>query len=176
MAQDELKLATFAGGCFWCMQPPFDKLDGVEKTQVGYAGGVLPNPTYKMVITGTTGHTETMQIFYDPNKVSYAKLLEVFWKNIDPTVKNAQFCDVGSQYRTAIFYHNDEQKQQALDSISVIKKKYGFDEIHTELVKLDKFYLAEEYHQDYYKKNPVRYKYYRWGCGRDKRLKELWDN
>ncbi|MEJ7671114.1 MAG: peptide-methionine (S)-S-oxide reductase MsrA [Casimicrobiaceae bacterium] len=168
-------VATFAGGCFWCMEPPYDKLDGVISTTSGYMGGPSKNPTYQEVSAGRTGHAEVVQVRYDPAKVSYAKLLEVFWKNIDPTVKDRQFCDVGSQYRTGIFVHSEEQRKLADTSKSEIEKTKPFkDPIVTPIVAATEFWPAEEYHQDYYQKNPVRYKYYRTGCGRDERLKVLW--
>ncbi len=167
--------ATFAGGCFWCMEPPYDKLPGVIATISGYIGGKTKNPTYEQVSSGRTGHTEVVQVEYDPAKVTYEKLLEVFWANIDPTVKDAQFCDHGSQYRTGVFYHNDEQRKLADASKAALQKSKPFKgDIVTEITKAAEFYVAEEYHQDYYKKNPVRYKLYRNGCGRDARLKELW--
>ena len=167
--------ATFAGGCFWCMEPPYDKLPGVVSTTSGYMGGTKRFPTYEEVSTGTTGHTEVVQVVYDPAKVSYEKLLEVFWRNIDPTVRDRQFCDVGSQYRTAIFYHGDEQKRLAEASKAALEKSKPFKApIVTPVQAAGEFWPAEDYHQDYYKKNPVRYKYYRTGCGRDERLKELW--
>jgi peptide-methionine (S)-S-oxide reductase len=165
--------ATFAGGCFWCMEPPFDKLDGVISTTSGYIGGNVANPTYEQVSSGVTGHAEAVEIRYDPSKISYAKLLDVFWRNIDPTAKNRQFCDEGSQYRSAIFHHDDEQKAAAVESKERLAKEKGW-RIETEIVKASRFYPAEEYHQDYYLKNPIRYKYYRNGCGRDKRLEQLW--
>jgi peptide-methionine (S)-S-oxide reductase len=170
-----LKKATFAGGCFWCMEPPFDALDGVTATTAGYAGGQTKNPTYQEVSAGGTGHAEAIQITYDPRKVTYEKLLDVFWHKVDPTTPNRQFCDVGSQYRSIIFYHDEEQKhaaegsKQALDASQQLKVP-----IVTEIVAAQEFYPAEEYHQDYYQKNPIRYKYYRHGCGRDQRLRELW--
>jgi len=168
-------VATFAGGCFWCMEPPYDKLDGVISTTSGYMGGPSKNPTYEEVSAGRTGHTEVVQVRYDPAKVSYAKLLEVFWKNIDPTVKDRQFCDVGSQYRTGIFVHSEEQRKAAEASKSDVEKTKPFkDPIVTPVVAATEFWPAEEYHQNYYQKNPVRYKYYRTGCGRDERLKKLW--
>ena len=167
--------ATFAGGCFWCMEPPYDKLPGVISTTSGYMGGKTKNPTYEAVTTGMTGHTEVVQVEYDPSKVSYAQLLEVFWRNIDPTQKNAQFCDQGSQYRTAIFYHDEAQKKLAEASKAALVKNRPFKgEIVTEVTAAPEFYRAEEYHQDYYKKNPQRYKLYRTGCGRDARLIALW--
>ena len=167
--------ATFAGGCFWCMEPPYDKLPGVISTISGYMGGQVKNPTYEQVSSGRTGHTEVVQVEYDPSKVSYEKLLQVFWANIDPTVKNAQFCDHGSQYRSGVFYHNDDQRKLAEASKSALDKSKPFKaDIVTEITKAGEFYRAEENHQDYYQKNPVRYKLYRNGCGRDARLKELW--
>ncbi|MSQ74149.1 MAG: peptide-methionine (S)-S-oxide reductase [Betaproteobacteria bacterium] len=167
--------ATFAGGCFWCMEPPFDKLPGVISTTSGYTDGQKKNPTYEEVSSGRTGHTEVVQIVYDPAKVSYAKLLEVFWKNIDPTVKDRQFCDVGSQYRSGIYTHDAEQKKLADDSKAALMKSKPFKaDIVTPVVAASVFYPAEDYHQDYYKKNPVRYQFYRSGCGRDARLAELW--
>jgi peptide-methionine (S)-S-oxide reductase len=170
-----LATAVFAGGCFWCMEPPFDKLDGVVSTTSGYTGGQKKDPTYKEVSAGGTGHAEAVEIRYDPKKISYEKLLDVFWHNVDPTVKDQQFCDHGNQYRTGIFYLNDEQKRQAEVSKTALQKSKPFKEsIITEIVAASQFYPAEDYHQDYYIKNPVRYKFYRGSCGRDGRLKELW--
>ena len=167
--------ATFAGGCFWCMEPPFDKLDGVISTTSGYIGGAKVNPTYQEVSAGSTGHTEAVQVVYDPKKVSYEKLLDVFWHNVDPTQKDGQFCDHGSQYRTGIFAHDAEQKRLAEASKAALEKSKPFKaSIVTEIVGATTFYPAEDYHQDYYVKNPVRYKLYRTGCGRDARLKDLW--
>ncbi len=169
------EIATFAGGCFWCMEPPYDAIPGVISTTSGYIGGQKKNPTYEEVSTGRTGHTEAVQVVYDPNKVSYQKLLEVFWPNIDPTTPNAQFCDHGSQYRSGIFYHGDEQKRLAEASKREVERTKRFREpIVTEITAATMFYPAEEYHQDYYKKNPVRYKFYRANCGRDHRLEQLW--
>ena len=170
-----LETATFAGGCFWCMEGPFDVLDGVVATTAGYTGGALANPSYEQVSAGATGHAEVVQVSYDPQRVSYEKLLEVFWHNIDPTVVDKQFCDHGNQYRTAIFYHNDSQKQAAEASLAALESSKPFKAaIKTPLVTAATFYAAEDYHQDYYKKNPVRYKFYRYNCGRDQRLTELW--
>jgi peptide-methionine (S)-S-oxide reductase len=170
-----LAKATFAGGCFWCMEPPYDKLDGVISTTSGYIGGQKKNPTYEEVSEGTTGHAEAVQVAYDPTKVSYEKLLEVFWYNVDPLTPNAQFCDHGSQYRSAIFYHNEEQKRAAEASKQQIEKSGRFTQpIVTEIVVAGEFYPAEDYHQDYYQNNPTRYQYYRYRCGRDQRLAELW--
>lgn len=167
-------IATFAGGCFWCMEPPYDKLDGVISTTSGYTGGLVENPTYEEVSAGDTGHAEAIQIEYDPAKVSYAQLLEVFWRNIDPTAKDAQFCDHGSQYRSAVFYHNEEQRRLAEESKQALLVSKKFDAIQTQIEPASVFYPAEDYHQDYYRKNPLRYKYYRFSCGRDQRLKQLW--
>lgn len=167
--------ATFAGGCFWCMEPPYDKLDGVISTTSGYTGGQKKNPTYEEVSSGRTGHAEAVEVVYDPKKIGYEKLLEVFWRNVDPTVKDQQFCDVGSQYRTGIFYHDEEQKRLAEASKAALEKNKPFKgPIVTEITRATEFYPAEDYHQDYYLKNPVRYKFYRSGCGRDNRLKQLW--
>lgn len=165
--------ATFAGGCFWCMEPPYDELDGVLSTISGYTGGTKKNPTYEEVSSGRTGHAEVVQITYDPGKITYSKLLEVFWRNIDPLTPNRQFCDGGSQYRSAIFYHDEAQKRLAVESERAVAKRFK-ESVVTEIVSASAFYPAEDYHQDYYKKNPVRYKIYRYGCGRDQRLKELW--
>ena len=167
--------ATFAGGCFWCMQPPFDGLDGVITTAAGYTGGQSKNPTYENVSRGNTGHTESVQIVYDPRKVSYETLLDIFWHNIDPTTIDRQFCDVGSEYRTAIFFHDAEQERLAKASKRAIESTKTFsDLIVTEIVSAGTFYPAEEYHQDYSDKNPVRYQVYRFMCKRDARLAELW--
>ena len=172
-AAPETAKATFAGGCFWCMEPPFEKLDGVLSTTSGYTGGTKKNPTYEEVSSGATGHAEAVQIIYDPKKVTYAKLLEVFWHNIDPLTPNAQFCDHGNQYRSAIFYHDDTQKRLAEESKKALSSRFR-GPIVTEIVPAAAFYPAEDYHQDYYKKNPLRYKVYRYSCGRDQRLEELW--
>lgn len=169
----QLATATFAGGCFWCMEKPFDRLDGVVSTTSGYTGGELENPSYEQVSAGRTGHTEAVQIAYDPNIISYQKLLEVFWRNIDPLTSNRQFCDAGSQYRSGVFYHDEQQRELAEQSKAKVAETLD-QPIVTELVAAGAFYPAEDYHQDYYKKNPIRYKYYRNGCGRDKRLKQLW--
>jgi peptide-methionine (S)-S-oxide reductase len=172
-ARNATATATFAGGCFWCMEQPFDDLDGVISTTSGYTGGNLKNPTYEQVSAGGTGHAEAVQIVYDPARISYATLLDVFWRNIDPLARDRQFCDVGNQYRSAVFYHNADQKKSAETSLLSLEKTRGW-KIATEIVPAGPFYLAEEYHQDYYRKNPLRYKFYRGSCGRDKRLKELW--
>ncbi|MBN1379626.1 MAG: peptide-methionine (S)-S-oxide reductase MsrA [Gammaproteobacteria bacterium] len=167
--------ATFAGGCFWCMEPPFDKLDGVISTTSGYTGGQKINPTYEQVSAGSTGHTESLQIIYNPKKVSYEKLLDVFWHNIDPTTDDAQFCDHGDQYRSEIFYHDDDQRRLAETSKEKLSKDGPFDKpIVTRITAATTFYPAEDYHQDYYQKNPIRYKYYRFRCGRDQFLESVW--
>jgi peptide-methionine (S)-S-oxide reductase len=173
ISNTEMAKATLAGGCFWCMEPPYDELDGVLATISGYAGGKKKNPTYEEVSTGTTGHTEVVQVIYDPKKISYSRLLEVFWRNIDPLTPNRQFCDAGSQYRSAIFYHDENQKRLAEASKEAVSKRFD-KPIVTEIIPAAEFYPAEDYHQDYYKKNPIRYKIYRYGCGRDQRLEELW--
>ena len=170
----QTKEAIFAGGCFWCVEADFDKLPGVVSTISGYDGGQSPNPTYEQVSSGSTNYAESVKVIYDPKKISYPQLLEYFWHHIDPTVKDAQFCDHGRQYRTAIFYLNPEQKQQALASLQKIKQQLPI--VYTDIVPSTQFYPAEEYHQNYYKKNPVRYKYYRFTCGRDARIKEIWHN
>lgn len=170
-----LEQATFAGGCFWCMEHPFDELPGVVSVTSGYTGGHKINPSYEEVSSGTTGHAESIQVLYDPAKIGYAKLLDVFWHNIDPLAKDRQFCDSGEQYRSAIFYHNEEQHRLALQSKKELEASKRFREpIATQIVPAGVFYAAEEYHQHYYKKNPIRYSYYRLSCGRDRRLKELW--
>lgn len=178
VAQDddgELASAIFAGGCFWCMEPPYDDLDGVHETISGYIGGEVDNPTYQQVTSGNTGHAEAVKITYDPSVVSYQRLLEVFWRNIDPLARDRQFCDRGTQYRTAIFYANDDQRALAQASKQALEDSERFkDPIVTEIVAAGTFYPAEEYHQDYYQKNPLRYKFYRYNCGRDQRLKKLW--
>jgi peptide-methionine (S)-S-oxide reductase len=167
--------ATFAGGCFWCMEEAFDPVPGVVSTVSGYMGGKTKNPTYEQVSGGRTGHAEVLQIEYDPKRVSYEKLLEVFWRNIDPTQPDGQFCDHGSQYRSGVFYHDDVQKRLAETSKAALLKNKPFKgEIVTEITKAAEFYPAEDYHQDYYQKNPVRYKFYKTGCGRAARLKQLW--
>jgi len=171
----KMAVATFAGGCFWCMEPPFDALDGVISTTSGYTGGNKRDPSYEDVSGGTTGHAEAVQLVYDPNKVSYETLLDVFWHNVDPTRNDRQFCDQGFQYRPAIFYHNEHQRRLADQSKKKIEATKTFPEtIVTPVVPATAFYPAEAYHQDYYRKNPLRYKFYRSGCGRDERLRELW--
>ena len=174
-ARAEVQSAIFAGGCFWCVESDFDKIKGVVGTTSGYISGHVDNPTYKQVSRGGTGHTEAVKIDFDPAQIGYRELVDYFWRTIDPTVKNRQFCDHGDQYRTGIFYLDDEQHQAVLASKKAIEKDKPFKEpIVTEITPATKFYPAEEYHQDYHNKNPVRYKYYRWNCGRDQRLAELW--
>jgi len=175
MPENGEAVATFAGGCFWCMEPPYDKLDGVIATVSGYTGGSKVDPTYQEVSAGGTGHTEAVQITYDPAKVSYERLLEVFWQNVDPLDAGGQFCDRGSQYRTGIFVHDEEQQRLAEASRQALTDSGRFQQpIVTEIVAAGPFYPAEDYHQDYYEKNPIRYKFYRWNCGRDARLAQLW--
>lgn len=170
-----LKDATFAGGCFWCMEGPFDKLEGVVSTTSGYTGGEKKNPTYEEVSAGGTGHAESVRVVYDPAKIAYERLLEVFWHNVDPLARNRQFCDVGIQYRSAVFYHDEEQRRAAEASKSALEASGKLKgPVATEIVPAGEFWPAEEYHQDYYRKNPIRYRYYRAGCGRDGRLKEIW--
>lgn len=167
--------AIFAGGCFWCMEPPYDKLDGVTATISGYTGGSVKNPDYKTVTQGKSGHYEVVEITYDPSKVSYEKLLDVFWVNVDPTDASGQFCDKGPQYRTGIFYLNEAQKQAAEQSLQKLEESGKLPAaIVTEILPAQTFYRAEDYHQDYYQRNPLRYRYYRASCGRDRRLAELW--
>lgn len=174
-AEKKFETATFAGGCFWCMEPPFEKLDGVKDVVSGYTGGHSVNPTYQAVSAGTTGHAEAIQITYDPSKVNYAKLLDIFWRQIDPTDAGGSFVDRGSQYRSAIFYHSEEQRRLAEQSKADLARSGKFSApIVTEIVKAGVFYPAEEYHQDYYKKNPIRYKYYRFNSGRDQYIKKVW--
>lgn len=170
------EIAIFAGGCFWCMEPPYDALPGVISTESGYIGGTVANPTYEQVSAGRTGHAEALRVTYDPTKVGYQTLLEVFWRNIDPVAVDRQFCDVGNQYRSAIFPVNDEQRRLAESSKKTLQADPRFRQqtIATRIEPTATFYPAEEYHQDYYRKNPVRYKYYRYSCGRDRRLEEIW--
>jgi peptide-methionine (S)-S-oxide reductase len=166
--------ATFAGGCFWCMEEVMDKAPGVRLTLSGYIGGQVKNPTYEQVSAGRTGHAEAVQVTYDPARVSYAQLLELFWKNVDPTAGDRQFCDVGDQYRPAIFYHDAEQKRLAEASRRQLEQSGRFKKIAVQIVPAGEFYVAEDYHQDYYLKNSIRYKYYKFSCGRAKRLEEVW--
>ncbi len=169
------EVAIFAGGCFWCVESDFDQVPGVLETTSGYIGGNNTVPTYRSVSAGNTGYAEAVKIQYDPSVVSYKDLLTYFWRTIDPTVKNQQFCDIGSQYRSEIFYLNEQQEKEALSSREFLKSNKPFDErVVTGISRATQFYPAEPYHQNYYQKNPIRYKYYRWGCGRDQRLTELW--
>jgi methionine-S-sulfoxide reductase len=168
--------ATFAGGCFWCMQPPFERLTGVVATTVGYAGGHKADPTYEDVSSGTTGHAESIEIVFDPAQVTFSELLDLFWRNVDPTTHDRQFADAGDQYRTAIFFHSEEQWKQALASKEKMERsgKFGDKPIAIEIVPASTFYAAEEYHQKYYQKNNVRYKFYRINSGRDQCLDKTW--
>ena len=166
--------AIFAGGCFWCVEADFDKVPGVISTTSGYIGGTVKDPTYQQVSAGGTGHAEAVEIVYDPAKVTYAKLLDVFWHSVDPLAKDKQFCDSGDQYRTAIFYTDEEQKKLAETTKKTVEEKFKPRTVYTQIAQAGPFYKAEEYHQDYYKKNEARYKFYRWNCGRDQRLEQLW--
>lgn len=171
----ETEQATFAAGCFWCIEADLEKVAGVLSVTSGYTGGTVSDPTYKEVSTGTTGHTEAVRVVFNPQVISYEELLDVFWRNIDPTVADQQFCDVGNQYRSAIFYHDEAQRQAAEKSKTELMKSKPFAEpVVTDIVAAGTFYAAEAYHQDYYKKNPVPYSAYRRGCGRDRRLQDLW--
>jgi peptide-methionine (S)-S-oxide reductase len=175
VADATLGKAYFAGGCFWCMEEAFEKVEGVLSATSGYMGGTVANPSYEEVSAGRTGHAESVEVVYDPARVSYQKLLDAFWHNIDPITPNAQFCDHGSQYRSAIFFQTDEEKRASDISKQAIEQSKRFKEpIVTQIVMASQFYPAEEYHQDFYKKNPVRYKFYKYNCGRAKRLEELW--
>ena len=176
-AAEKTELATFAGGCFWCMESPFEKLDGVKSVISGYTAGKKENPTYEEVSAGTTGHTEAVQITYDSSKVSYAKLLEILWRNMDPTDAEGQFVDRGTQYRPGVYFHSPEQKKLAEASKAELQKSKRYKKpVVAEITQFTKFYPAEDYHQDYYKKNPVRYEYYRFRSGRDQFLKGIWAN
>ena len=167
--------AVFAGGCFWCMEEVFEKVEGVVSVTSGYMGGQKTNPTYEEVSAGGTGHAESVEVVYDPARVSYQKLLDNFWKNVDPLTPNAQFCDHGSQYRAVVFYGNEEEKRQAEASKQSIEQAKRFTEpIVTQIAMASKFYPAEDYHQDFYKKNPTKYKFYKYTCGRAQRLEQLW--
>ncbi len=177
MDNKEIEKATFAGGCFWCMQNPYDELKGVVSTTVGYTGGHVGNPTYEEVCAGNTEHAEAIEILYDHSQIAYAELLNVFWKNIDPTTLNKQFADVGTQYRTAIFYHSEEQKQSAESSKEEMERSGIYeDPIVTEITPASTFYKAEDYHQKYYEKCPVKYKMYKSGSGREQYLENIWGN
>jgi len=169
-----VQVATFAGGCFWCMEPPFDKQVGVLSTVVGYTGGHVHNPSYEQVTSGATGHSEAIQVTFDVAKVSYNEILDIFWRNIDPFDAGGQFCDRGNQYRSEIYYHDEEQKRLAEKTRDLLEEDFG-QKVATELTEASEFYPAEDYHQEYYQKNPIRYKFYRYRCGRDARLKELWE-
>ncbi len=174
-AGGNLARATFAGGCFWCMEPAFDEVPGVVSTRVGYTGGRTLNPTYDEVCSGTTGHAEAMELTYDPKKISYRKLLDIFWHNIDPTVRDQQFCDEGNQYRTAIFFHDAEQQRAAEESKAALEKTKPFkDPIVTEIVPAATFYPAEEYHQQFCRTHRISYSIYKYNCGREQRLRALW--
>ncbi len=168
--------ATFAGGCFWCVQHDFDEVHGVISTTAGYTGGTKNNPTYEEVSSGATGHVEAVRVEYNPKEISYSELLNFYWHNIDPTRNDGQFCDEGAQYRPIIFYNNEQQKRLAIESKDKLIAEKKVQPILVEIRPMETFYPAEEYHQEYYQKNPLRYKFYRFNCGRDKKLKELWVN
>jgi len=170
----EVRTAIFAGGCFWCIEADFEKLPGVLAAVSGYTGGRTANPSYEQVSAGTTGHTEAIRVSYDPQRVSYPQLLDYFWRHIDPTVRNRQFCDVGTQYRSGIYWQNEAERKAAESSRDALLASGKLPHIETEIAAATTFYPAEEYHQDYYKKNPIRYAYYRQGCGRDARVKQIW--
>lgn len=174
-ANTNQQTAIFAGGCFWCIEADFDKIAGVTETLSGYIGGHVKNPNYQQISAGNTGHTEAVQLHFDPSKVSYKQLLDVFWRNIDPTTNDRQFCDRGSQYRAEIFYQDLQQKKWAEESKTQINQSKPFDDpIVTAITSASEFYVAEDYHQNFHTKNPIRYKFYRYNCGRDKRLQQLW--
>jgi peptide-methionine (S)-S-oxide reductase len=166
--------ATFAAGCFWCVEADFDKVPGVVSTISGYTGGKIQNPTYEQVSRGGTGHTEAVEIVYDPSKVTYEQLLDHFWKNVDPLTAHRQFCDVGEQYRPAIFFHDEAQRRAAEESKARVQQRFR-EPVVVEIAPAAKFYRAEVYHQDYYLRNPIQYRFYRWNCGRDARLADLWE-
>lgn len=171
----KLESVVLAGGCFWCLEADYEKLDGVVDVVSGYAGGHIKNPTYEQVSAGNSGHIEVVKVSYDANKINYSQILDYFWRHIDPTRDDGQFCDHGSQYRPAIFYENENQKNLALASVKHIEQTKPFAQpLKVELIKLTAFYPAEEYHQDYYRKNPFRYQFYRYSCGRDARVEQLW--
>ena len=173
-AQAATATAVFAGGCFWCTESDFEKLPGVVAAESGYTDGKDPQPTYESVSAGVTGHTEAVRVTYDPAKVSYSQLVEFFWRTIDPTEKDRQFCDAGTQYRSGIYWGSEDERKVAEASLSALQKTGQFKQIYTEVKRASPFYVAEDYHQDYYKKNPVRYKYYRLNCGRDAQLQRVW--
>lgn len=174
-ATETMEIAVFAGGCFWCMEKPFDDIEGVKETVSGYTGGQLQNPNYEQVSAGDTGHIEAVKIIFDPQRVSYAELLEVFWRNIDPFNDKGQFCDFGAQYRSAIFYTSEPQRAAAQQSLETLRaSRFNGQAIATEIMPASVFYPAEQYHQDYHLKNPLRYTFYRYRCGRDQRLEEIW--
>ena len=173
-AQAATATAVFAGGCFWCTESDFEKLPGVVAAESGYTGGKTASPTYESVSAGSTGHTEAVRVTYNPAQVSYAQLVEFFWRTIDPTEKDRQFCDVGNQYRSGIYWGSEAERKVAEASLATLQKSGQFKSIYTEVQKAAPFYVAEDYHQDYYKKNPLRYKYYRSSCGRDAQIRRVW--
>ena len=173
VARADTAIATFAGGCFWCMEHPFDELQGVVDTTSGYMGGTVESPSYRQVSSGTTGHAEVVQVVYDPETIGYETLLDTFWRNVDPVDTQGQFCDKGSQYRSIVFYHNEAQRQLAESSKQDVSQLLGQPAV-TDILPAGAFYPAEDYHQNYYQTHPARYRLYRFGCGRDQRLAELW--
>ena len=173
-AAPKQEVATFAGGCFWCTEADFDKVPGVISTTSGFTGGTVANPSYQQVVSGTTGHTEAVEIVFDPAKVTYRQLLEVFWRNHDPLAKDRQFCDRGTMYRPGIFFHNEQQRALAEASKKQVQSRFAPRVVQTEITMAGAFYKAEDYHQNFHEKNPVRYKLYRFNCGREQRLEELW--
>ncbi len=170
---DELARATFAGGCFWCMEPPYDQVDGVVETISGFSGGHVADPSYQQVVQGGTGHLEVVQVVYDPEQVDYQQLLDIYWPNVDPFDGGGQFCDRGESYRPAIFVHDERQEQLARESLEARQARFE-QPIAVTIEPFEAFYPAEAYHQNYYRENSIRYKYYRWRCGRDERLEEVW--
>ena len=174
-SEGKLESVVLGGGCFWCIEADYEKLDGVVDVVSGYAGGHIKNPTYKQVSAGGSGHIEVVKVTYDANKISYSQILDYFWRHIDPTRDDGQFCDSGSQYRPAIFYQDETQKKLAMASVKQIEQTKPFEQpLKVELIPAATFYPAEDYHQDYYKKNPLRYNFYRYSCGRDERVEQLW--
>jgi peptide-methionine (S)-S-oxide reductase len=170
----QLAKATFAAGCFWCSEAAFDEVPGVVKVVSGYTGGTKNNPTYEEVSEGGTGHRESVEVTYDTRKITYEKLLDIFWHNVDPLDAYGQFCDKGEQYKGAIFYHDEAQRRAAVASRAAVQRRFGNKRVVTDILPASRFWPAEEYHQQYHKKNPIRYRYYRFGCGRDARLSDLW--
>jgi peptide-methionine (S)-S-oxide reductase len=174
LAEPKQEVAVFATGCFWCTEADFDKVSGVIRTTSGFIGGTVPNPTYQQVTTGTTGHTEAVEVVFDPAKVTYGQLLDVFWRTHDPLAKDRQFCDRGTMYRPGVFYFNEEQRALAEETKKQVQARFAPRAVHTEVTKATTFYKAEDYHQDFHEKSALRYRVYRFNCGREQRLEELW--